>query len=259
MTEEEKRILLEEEEKLRREEALVKERMLEMELSKKQAEQARFERNKIIRDELGPSEEEKRRDKRKKWIIGLAIFFGLGIIGQFFPDEKSAKIADIENTKAQQENKLSFDDYKAQLKQELSDMQKAIQENIGKMNLEAVEVEEKNGSLTLSMQDILFKSGSAKIGPELKISLAKIAGVLSVNNNVNIEVQGHTDNTGDSQKNQKLSELRAKNVAAFLSEQGIAKDRLTFKGFGDTQPIADNTTEEGKKKNRRVDLVIVDK
>lgn len=246
MTEEEKRILLEEEEKLRQEEAIVKEKKLEMELLKKQAEKARIEREKIIRSEFGPSQEEKKKKRKKKWIIGLAIFFGLGIIGQFLPDENSAANPNFEN-------------HKNQLERELSKMQKAIQENVGKMNLESVNVEEKNGVLTLSMQNILFKSGSAEIGPELKINLAKIAGVLSVNDKVNIEVQGHTDNTGDSKMNQKLSELRAMNVVSFLSEQGVAKERLTFKGLGDTQPIADNTTEEGKKKNRRVDLVIVDK
>lgn len=247
MTNEEKRKLLEQEEELlRQEENLAKERLIEKELSMKQAEQARLERDQILKAALGPTKEEKAKAKKKKWIIGLAIFFGLGIIGQFLPNENSAANPNFENRKNQ-------------LERELSEMQKAIQENVGKMNLESVNVEEKNGVLTLSMQNILFKSGSAEIGPELKINLAKIAGVLSVNDKVNIEVQGHTDNTGDSKMNQKLSELRAMNVVSFLGEQGIAKERLTFKGLGDTQPIADNTTEEGKKKNRRVDLVIVDK
>jgi outer membrane protein OmpA-like peptidoglycan-associated protein len=73
-------------------------------------------------------------------------------------------------------------------------------------------------------------------------------------------VEGHTDNVGGEEYNQKLSELRASNVKDYLTTPGgIVATRLTSAGFGFSKPLADNATKEGKQKNRRVDLVILDK
>ena len=69
------------------------------------------------------------------------------------------------------------------------------------------------------------------------------------------EVQGHTDNTGNATSNQTLSEARAKAIVTKLTEMGIAADRLTAVGKGQTSPIADNSTDEGRAKNRRVEFV----
>lgn len=70
-----------------------------------------------------------------------------------------------------------------------------------------------------------------------------------------LAVNGHTDNSGDPAHNQRLSEGRAKSVAAALTAKGIDASRLSAKGFGQDYPVADNGTEEGKAKNRRVELV----
>jgi outer membrane protein OmpA-like peptidoglycan-associated protein len=70
-----------------------------------------------------------------------------------------------------------------------------------------------------------------------------------------VEVCGHTDNVGPAASNQKLSEARARSVVAAPAGKGIASDRLTAKGYGQTSPVADNRTEEGRAKNRRVELV----
>ncbi|HEX8659785.1 MAG TPA: OmpA family protein, partial [Hymenobacter sp.] len=70
-----------------------------------------------------------------------------------------------------------------------------------------------------------------------------------------LAVQGHTDNAGTPVHNQELSEARARTVVATLTAQGIAPDRLQAAGFGQTKPLADNATEPGKAKNRRVELV----
>lgn len=69
-----------------------------------------------------------------------------------------------------------------------------------------------------------------------------------------IEIQGHTDDTGDAEANQKLSEARAQAVVAYLTKQGVAADRITAKGYGSSKPVASNDTEEGKAKNRRIDF-----
>ena len=73
-----------------------------------------------------------------------------------------------------------------------------------------------------------------------------------------ILIEGHASSEGDASHNLKLSDERAKAVMAYLTEHGVAKDRLSAKGFGSTQPIADNNTEVGREKNRRVDFTIVE-
>jgi outer membrane protein OmpA-like peptidoglycan-associated protein len=70
-----------------------------------------------------------------------------------------------------------------------------------------------------------------------------------------VEVAGHTDNVGASEANQRLSQERAQAVMAALVARGVKADRLTAKGYGQTTPVADNRTEDGRTKNRRVELV----
>ena len=73
---------------------------------------------------------------------------------------------------------------------------------------------------------------------------------------VSIKVVGHTDSQGSDAYNQKLSERRASSVAAFLLSNGLAPEKLTSQGLGESQPVADNSTEEGRAQNRRVELQI---
>ncbi len=109
------------------------------------------------------------------------------------------------------------------------------------------------------MSDILFEVNKANLTADLRTSLAKIAGILLVFKASNIIIEGHTDNQGSADYNQKLSEKRAENVMNFLVEQGVEQTRLSSVGYGLTKPIADNTTKEGRQKNRRVDLIIQEK
>jgi outer membrane protein OmpA-like peptidoglycan-associated protein len=69
-----------------------------------------------------------------------------------------------------------------------------------------------------------------------------------------LEIQGHTDNVGGDAYNQTLSEARARSVMAWLTQHGVAAARMTAKGYGKTMPIADNGTDEGRMKNRRVEI-----
>ena len=74
-----------------------------------------------------------------------------------------------------------------------------------------------------------------------------------------IELSGHTDNVGSASYNQKLSESRAKSVVDYLIGKGIATTRLVYKGYGFSQPVADNKTEEGRQQNRRTEFKVLEK
>ena len=74
-----------------------------------------------------------------------------------------------------------------------------------------------------------------------------------------VEVAGHTDNIASDKYNQRLSERRARSVVAYLRKGGVAADGLTAKGYGKTQPLADNSNEEGRFQNRRVELHVIEK
>jgi len=112
----------------------------------------------------------------------------------------------------------------------------------------------------LAMSDILFDFGKATLTQELQLNLAEVAAILkSLLTESTVIIEGHTDNVGSAQRNKVLSEERATAVLNYLVERGVDKKRLKAVGYGLTKPIADNNTEEGRAKNRRVELVIKDK
>ncbi|MDR2205019.1 MAG: OmpA family protein [Flavobacteriaceae bacterium] len=102
---------------------------------------------------------------------------------------------------------------------------------------------------------ITFDVGKATIKPESIAEINRIAELMNENPDVKFSVEGHTDNTGNAASNQTLSESRSKAVMDKLVEMGIAKDRLKAAGKGQTSPIASNSTDEGRAKNRRVEFV----
>ena len=89
--------------------------------------------------------------------------------------------------------------------------------------------------------------------------LTDFSDYLKLNQGLKVTIQGHTDNSGSPADNMKLSEDRAKSVFDFLSQCGIEKSRLSYKGFGETKPVASNDIEEGKAQNRRTEFVILSK
>lgn len=99
-----------------------------------------------------------------------------------------------------------------------------------------------------------FDTGKATIKPESRECLEEVVKLLNANPTWRMQIEGHTDNVGATAANQTLSEQRASAVVAWLTANGIAKTRLTAKGFGDSQPVGDNTTEEGRAQDRRVAL-----
>jgi outer membrane protein OmpA-like peptidoglycan-associated protein len=105
---------------------------------------------------------------------------------------------------------------------------------------------------------VQFELGKAEIKPDSFGLLDEVAKVLQENPQIEqVEVQGHTDSTGDAKYNRKLSQQRAESVRDYLIKKGIKKGRLVAKGYGPDKPIADNATPEGQEKNRRVEFLIL--
>ncbi|MBS1737296.1 MAG: OmpA family protein [Bacteroidetes bacterium] len=102
---------------------------------------------------------------------------------------------------------------------------------------------------------INFDTDKATLKPDGKEAVKEIVKVLSENKELHIAINGYTDNSGSVAYNQKLSEERASTVKNEIIKSGISPDRLTSQGYGQDHPISDNTSEEGKAKNRRVELV----
>ena len=120
------------------------------------------------------------------------------------------------------------------------------------------------GGITVSFDDtrveltgVTFKAGSAELEPTSLATLdAAIAG-LKRNPKARIEIQGHTSSVGDEDFNQTLSEQRAYAVFLYMVDNGIDRGRLSASGYGSSQPRASNSSEEGRKKNRRIELRVL--
>jgi outer membrane protein OmpA-like peptidoglycan-associated protein len=103
---------------------------------------------------------------------------------------------------------------------------------------------------------VLFAVNKSDLSTEARGNLDKLVTVLNTYPDTNIEVQGHTDDTGTEAYNQTLSEKRAASVSDYLTEKGINTARVTTKGYGELAPKYDNTTDEGRTRNRRVEFLI---
>ncbi|PKR81309.1 hypothetical protein CW751_04420 [Brumimicrobium salinarum] len=107
-----------------------------------------------------------------------------------------------------------------------------------------------------TINDILYSTASSELSERAKFILKQFGRFLKDNQDITILIQGHTDNEGDPQRNLELSERRAQGVMDFLIQNGISKNRLNARGYGQTQPKVPNTSSENKRKNRRTDFVI---
>jgi outer membrane protein OmpA-like peptidoglycan-associated protein len=105
-------------------------------------------------------------------------------------------------------------------------------------------------------EKILFGFDRSDLSASATKNLDKLAGILTKYPDTDIEIQGHTDNVGTENYNEGLSERRADAVASYLRSKGITSSRLNPKGYGETSPKYENTTEEGRSQNRRVEFLI---
>lgn len=107
-----------------------------------------------------------------------------------------------------------------------------------------------------ALNGIEFETGSAKIKKVSNKILDDVVAIMKENPSYKLSINGHTDNVGKADKNQKLSEDRAASVKAYLENKGVEASRLTSAGFGQSQPVADNKTAKGRAKNRRVEFKV---
>jgi outer membrane protein OmpA-like peptidoglycan-associated protein len=108
---------------------------------------------------------------------------------------------------------------------------------------------------SIALYGIYFDTDKAEVKGESKPTLDEVATLLKIDRSMRLEISGHTDNTGDKAHNAKLSQARAQAVLqALVGQYGIDAKRLAAKGYGDTKPVAPNTSEENRAKNRRVEL-----
>jgi outer membrane protein OmpA-like peptidoglycan-associated protein len=112
---------------------------------------------------------------------------------------------------------------------------------------------------TFPLNDINFSTNAYNLNDTSKAIINEFIEFLKENPTVKIAINGHTDNINDNSSNLILSENRAKSVYEYVIQQGIDKNRLSYKGFGESQPIASNDKPEGRAKNRRTEFLIIEK
>ncbi|MBO4581770.1 MAG: OmpA family protein [Bacteroidales bacterium] len=106
------------------------------------------------------------------------------------------------------------------------------------------------------LKNVFFDTDKSTLKEESQTELDRVVALMKENPRMKVEIGGHTDNVGTEEYNQKLSSERAKAVYTYLIKAGIEASRLTYKGYGETKPIADNDTEEGRAQNRRTEFTI---
>jgi OOP family OmpA-OmpF porin len=108
-----------------------------------------------------------------------------------------------------------------------------------------------------TLRNTYFDTGKSTIRPESYKELNNLAEFMQLKKTMVIEIGGHTDNVGTPESNRALSENRAKSVKEYLVKKGISPGRIQAKGYGDTQPVASNASEEGRQKNRRTEVKVI--
>lgn len=131
--------------------------------------------------------------------------------------------------------------------------QKAMEQVVTATAAEMRSEIEKSGHVAI--YGVEFATGKAEVLPGSDTVLNEVLRLLTENAALKLRIEGHTDNTGKRDVNQRLSEQRAAAVVNWLASKGVDRGRLTAQGFADSKPVADNSTEDGRAKNRRVELV----
>ncbi len=164
-------------------------------------------------------------------------------------EEKRA--AEVEMAKLAEEKEALLVS-KAALEKEKSELSGRLQSALS----EVAETRDTARGFVVNLPDILFDLNKAELRHEAQLVMSKLAGILLMMPELQIRVEGHTDSSGSDAYNQELSERRANSVKALLIAQGVGPERVSSLGYGESKPIADNATADGRKANRRVEIII---
>lgn len=141
----------------------------------------------------------------------------------------------------------------------LERQERELEENrrlIQQLKSRGADVRETSRGVVVNLPDVLFEFDSARLAGSARSTVRDIAEVAAQAGGRTISVEGHTDSVGTSEYNQRLSENRARAVAAELTAQGVPRSRLKTRGYGEGDPIASNRTDSGRARNRRVEVII---
>jgi len=200
---------------------------------------------KINYDCSGKSALQVRRNTENAWrAAGFTLdFTGYDVPTHYVTARKGGQWVAVEASELTGDSQYVFTSVVAEeMKQEMTSDAKAWADEINQTGHAAV-------------YGIEFDTGKATVRPESEKVLAQVATLLKSQPDWKMKIEGHTDSTGTNTGNQTLSQQRAAAVVAWLVKGGIAPSRLTAVGMGDTKPIADNSTDAGRARNRRVELV----
>ncbi|HOW56533.1 MAG TPA: OmpA family protein [Smithellaceae bacterium] len=182
--------------------------------------------------------------------------------------ESRTKVADLEaENKKLKENVAQLQVKSEKVEQESNTYKELMQEMKGEIAQGQIAITELKGKLTMDVVDkILFASGESAVKKEGLAVLKRVVDILKNVKDKNIRIEGHTDNVKITSRlakvyptNWELASARAINVAKYLQQQGIDPEILSATSFGEYQPLADNSTPEGRAKNRRIAIILLPK
>jgi outer membrane protein OmpA-like peptidoglycan-associated protein len=142
------------------------------------------------------------------------------------------------------------------LRAEAEHRRAALREALRRQLSDILETRDTARGLVVNVGDVLFETARYALRPPAREKLARFAGVVLAHPDLAVQVEGFTDSTGSAAVNERLSQQRADAVGDFLTAQGLPRDRVTTRGYGASHPVASNDTPDGRRQNRRVELVV---
>lgn len=147
--------------------------------------------------------------------------------------------------------------YVAEQKAAIAKSQAVEQRNQDEL-VQQLRAERTSRGMVVTLEDVLFEVNGSELQPGAQTELLRLADYLNRNPDRKILIEGHTDNSGTSEYNLQLSQLRAQSVESYLLTSGVSPDRIRAIGYGETRPEAPNDSATGRQQNRRVEIVILD-
>ncbi len=165
--------------------------------------------------------------------------------------EAATAAAQAEAQKAREERERAD-----QSAQQASQQEQQMRERLKAQLSQVLQTQDTARGLIVNMSDVLFAFNKYDLKPEAREKLAKVSGILLAYPDLKVQVEGYTDNIGSDDYNQKLSEQRADSVRDYLVRENVTDSNVSAAGYGKSNPIADNSTNDGRAQNRRVELVV---